>query len=214
MSYKITKDIPIVFHNLSSYDGHFIIKELANEFDGGLQCLGENTEKYISLSVKINKKITKKDEDGNKKIINIPYRSKFIDNYRFMTNSLSDLVDSLSNGLHSKECLDCKLDLEYMITKDDILIFGSFKCTKNYEIDFDKELTNNFSSVYYFCKGDINKFILLLRKDVYPYEYMDSWNRFNETSLPDKKDFYSCLNIKFLKILIKHMQREYLKNLK
>ena len=35
----------------------------------------------------------------------------------------------------------------------------------------------------------------MLRKGVYPYEYMDSWNRFNETSLPNKKDFYSCLNM-------------------
>ena len=61
MNYKITKNIPIVFHNLSSYDGHFIIKELANEFDVGLECLGENTEKYISFSVKINKSITQKD---------------------------------------------------------------------------------------------------------------------------------------------------------
>ena len=35
------------------------------------------------------------------------------------------------------------------------------------------------------------KFIFLLRKGVYPYEYMDSWERFDETSLPDKKFFYS-----------------------
>ena len=34
-----------------------------------------------------------------------------------------------------------------------------------------------------------------MRKGVYPYEYMDSWHRFNETSLPDKKDFYNRLNI-------------------
>ena len=34
-----------------------------------------------------------------------------------------------------------------------------------------------------------------MRKGVYPYEYMDSWNRFNETSLPDKRDFYSRLNM-------------------
>ena len=40
---------------------------------------------------------------------------------------------------------------------------------------------------------ETNKFILLLRKDVYPYEYKDSWERFNETSLPDKKAFYSQL---------------------
>ena len=82
-----------------------------------------------------------------------------------------------------------------MIVKDDILTFRCFKCKKNYEIDFDKELIDKFSSVYDFCKGDINKFILLLRKGVYPYEYIDSWNRFNETSLPDKKYFYSRLNM-------------------
>ena len=117
-------------HNLSSYDGHFIIKELANEFDGGLEYLGENTEKYISFSLKINKKITKKDEDGNKKIVNIPYRLKFIDSYRFMMALLSDLVDNLSNGLHSKKCTDCGLDLDYMIAKDDILNFRCFKCKK------------------------------------------------------------------------------------
>ena len=68
MNYKITKNIPIVFRNLSSYDGHLIRRELANEFDGEHECLGENTEKYISFSAKINKKITKKDEDGNKKL--------------------------------------------------------------------------------------------------------------------------------------------------
>ena len=36
---------------------------------------------------------------------------------------------------------------------------------------------------------------MLLRKGVYPYEYMDSWERFDETSLPDKKVFYSELNL-------------------
>ena len=61
-----------------------------------------------------------------------------------------------------------------MMAKDDILIFRWFKCEKNYEIDFGKELINKFSSIYDLYKGDINKFILLLRKDVYPYEYLDS----------------------------------------
>ena len=36
---------------------------------------------------------------------------------------------------------------------------------------------------------------MLLRKGVYPYEYMDSWEKFNEPSLPSKKDFYSNLNM-------------------
>ena len=66
---------------------------------------------------------------------------------------------------------------------------------KKNEIGVDKKLINKFSSVYDFFKGDINTFILLLRKGVYSYEYTDSWNRFNETSLPDKKDFYSRLDM-------------------
>ena len=35
----------------------------------------------------------------------------------------------------------------------------------------------------------------MLRKGVYPYEYMDNWERFDETSLPDKEVFYSSLNM-------------------
>ena len=166
MNYKITKNIPFVSQNLSSYDSHLITKELAKYFDGKLECLGENTEKYISFSVKISKKITKNNENSNEKIVNIPYSLKFIDSYIFMSASLSDHVDNLSNKLHNKECSDCKSGLDYMMTKDDILIFRCYKCKKNYEMDFDKELINTFSSVYDFCKGDINKFILLLRKYV------------------------------------------------
>ena len=49
--------------------------------------------------------------------------------------------------------------------------------------------------MYEFCNEDIHKFILLLRKGVYPYEYMDSWERFYETSMSDKEGFYSSLNM-------------------
>ena len=49
--------------------------------------------------------------------------------------------------------------------------------------------------MYKFCNDDVNKFVLLLRKGVYPYEYMDSWTKLNETSLPPKKDFYSELTL-------------------
>ena len=49
--------------------------------------------------------------------------------------------------------------------------------------------------MYEFCNKDLEKCILLLRTGVYPYEYMDSWGRFNETLLPNKEAFYSNLNM-------------------
>ena len=60
---------------------------------------------------------------------------------------------------------------------------------------FNKELIKRFANIYEFCKRNINKFILLLRKGVYPYEYMDSWERFNETLLSNKEAFCSSLNM-------------------
>ena len=51
LRYKVSKEIPVVFHNGSTYDYHFIIKELVKEFEGNFDCLGENTEKYITFSV-------------------------------------------------------------------------------------------------------------------------------------------------------------------
>ena len=49
--------------------------------------------------------------------------------------------------------------------------------------------------IYILSKNDINKFKLLLRKGVYPYQYIDSWKRFNEIELPSKDKFYSTLNL-------------------
>ena len=56
-----------------------------------------------------------------------------------------------------------------------------------------KDLIKKFPITYNFCKGDISKFVMLLRKGIYLYEYMDSWEIFNGTSLPSKKYFYSEL---------------------
>ena len=126
-----------------------------------------------------------------------------------MSTSPSKLVDNLSEGLHNNRCIDCKSCLNYMKTKDEKLIFRCFSCKKkdeklifrcfsckkNYEKDFNKELLERFANMYEFCNRNLNKFILLLRKDVYPYEYMDNWERFDETSLPGKESFYSSVNM-------------------
>ena len=103
-----------------------------------MECLGENAGKYITFSVLINKEITKIDKDRNYKIMKISYKIKFIDSFRFMSSSLSSLADNLSDGLHTERCTDCKSFLDYMITKDEQLIFRCFECKKNYKKDFNK----------------------------------------------------------------------------
>ena len=65
-----------------------------------------------------------------------------------MSSSLSSLVDNLSERLHSDKCTVCKSCLDYMITKDDQLIFRCFDCKKNYKKDFNKELIKRFANIY------------------------------------------------------------------
>ena len=95
LRYKVPKEIPVVFQNGSTYDYHFIIKKLAKEFKGNFDCLGENTEKYITFSVPIKKEL----KNGKVIICKI----KFIDSYRFMSISLSSLTDNLEEINNTKK---------------------------------------------------------------------------------------------------------------
>ena len=158
-------------------------------FDGNFDCLGENTDKYITFSVPLKKKIE------NKASIEINYKIKFIDSCRFLSSSLSKLVDNLSEGIHNNEFSDCESNLDYIKIKNEKLFLKCFNCSSYYKKKFNKDLIQKFKNTYSFGNNDLNKFILLLRKGVYPYEYRDSWEKFNETSLPSKEDFYSNLNM-------------------
>ena len=155
-------EIPIVFHNGSTYDYHFIIRQLAKEFEGNFECLGENTEKYITLSVPI-----KKEHVNGKTTI---YKLKFFDSLRFMQNSLAHLVYNLS-----------EIDNKITVSESDKKISQ-------------ETLIKNFFNTHQLCNNFNFNFNLLLRKGVYPYEYIDSWERFNETSLRDKEHFNGDLN--------------------
>ena len=74
-----------------------------------------------------------------------------------------------------------------MTAKENALGFKFVDWNKNYEKKVSKDLANRFQSTRTFRDGDLNKFCLMLCKGIYPYKYMDSWQRFSETSLPDKK---------------------------
>ena len=122
-----------------------------------------------------------KKNDNNK---TITYKLKFIDSFRFMPTSLSELVDNTSGIFNSIECKSCiekiKINSEccFVGLKNNKLIYKCKECKEEWKRPL-----------------NLNEFDMLLRKGVYPYEYMDSWEKFDETALPPKKDFYSNLNL-------------------
>ena len=166
VNYKVPKDIPIIIHN-ASYDTHFIINQLAEEFKGELDCIGENMEKYVTFSAPIKKKC----DDGK----TITYKLGSIDSFRFMPASLSEILSGNFNSIESKSCTENNRYDKYKKVMEGLI--------------------KKFPSIYQFCNSDLNKFSLLLRKGVCPDEYMDSWEEFGETTLRHKEAFYSNLNL-------------------
>ena len=136
--------IPIFFHNLSGFDCHLFIRELA-ESDGNIECLAKNKEDYISFTkkVRVDEYVVKDEKTGNFKYNLVYFNLIFLDSFKFMASSL----DSLSTNLN-----------EFPICK-----------------------ANGLQDRH-------------LRKGIYPYDYMDSFNRFNETENPPKEEYYSILN--------------------
>ena len=139
LNLKVTKKIPIVFHNLRGYDGHLIMQQISRickkeswldkngkRREMSLTVTPNNMEKYISFTM--------------------GWSLVFIDSLHFLNSSLGSLVSSLEPS------------------------------------DF-KYLTNKF--------GERTE--LMKRKGVYPYEYMDSFERFEEDCLPSKSEFFSSL---------------------
>ena len=76
-----------------------------------------------------------------------------------------------------------------------MIIYKCLSCNKCYWKKLNEELETKLKNTFKFSNTDINKFILLLRKDIYLYEYMDDLEKVNEETLPEKEEFYRNLNI-------------------
>ena len=194
IQYATQKDIPVFFHNGTNYDFHLIINELAKEFKSELHCIPLNGEKFMSFSIPIREKVYAKSKNTKKKLLT--YNLRFIDSARHMNESLSNLVDNLS-GLNKCKCKKPSFDnikITYGIIKnEDIVRTRCKKCLwrKDQKLSV---LTTNFTNTFKLCCGNVSKFLLLLRKGVYLYEYMDSMSKFDEKELPIIDNFYSKLN--------------------
>ena len=123
---KLTKQVPVIFHNLRCYESHLIIREIG-KFDVKVSVIPNGLEKYMAFRI-------------NNNLV-------FIDSMQFMNSSLDALVKNLSNN------------------------------------DF-KYLSQEFS-------GELLE--LVKQEGVFPYEYMDSFEKFFEDKLPNRRRLFSSL---------------------
>ena len=116
-----------------------------------------------------------------------------------MQCKVSDLVDNLSGNYNTeyKSCMErknIKLECDFIGFKSNRLNYKCKECGKKCTKSINDAI-KNFPIMYQLCNGDLNKIFLLLRKGVYPYEDMNSWEKFNETSILAREAFYSELNL-------------------
>ena len=90
LKYKKPKFIPVVFHNLSGYDSHLFIKNLGFT-DGNIDCIPNNEEKYISFT---KNTVTGSYTNKEGKDKPIKHKIRFIDSFKFMSDSLESLVNN------------------------------------------------------------------------------------------------------------------------
>ena len=184
--------IPVIFHNLRGYDSHFIMQEIGQivkdyEYTNknGKKCqmninaIPNNMEKYMAFML------------GN--------HLTFIDSFQFMGSSLEKLVSNITKCGKCETCKpdDCmKLNINYKnktLQHKTSIPCGECQNCKNIDKDC---ISPNYDKLKYTSQIFKDKKLdLMARKGVYPYDYMDSFEKFN-SPLPTKEDFYSILNNK------------------
>ena len=166
---------------------------------------------WKTFTVPIEKEVTRIDKNGEEITKTRSYMLQFIESVSFMASSLSNLVKNLSGGIHRIKCTFannvkkgetcgikyqyCNCFLEYTNFRDDLIEYKCLCCNNSYQQKFDEKLKDWFFNRYKISKLDNNKFILLLWKGVYPYEYMYDSEKVNKTLLPEKESSYSHLNM-------------------
>ena len=78
-----------------------------------------------------------------------------------------------------------RLSYEFIGFENVRLNYKCKECKKSFT-KLTNESIKSFPTLYKFCNGDLNELFLLLSKGIYPYEYIDSWERFDENTIPPK----------------------------
>ena len=165
-----------------------------NKFIDNMRSMIFSLTQSINKTSEIDRKISqidKKEPDN-----------MFMDNMRFMIDSLSQSINKISESDNKISQID-KKETKNKFTDNMRSMITSLSKSIDKVSEIDRKISydsliEKFYNTYQLCNKDLNKFALLLKKGVYPYDYMDSWKRFKEESLPDKEYFYSELNKKHI----------------
>ncbi|XP_070526692.1 uncharacterized protein [Cardiocondyla obscurior] len=114
--------IPIVFHNLSGYDAHFIIKEIATAYDGAIELLPLTKEKYISFT----KNVKSTTDDKNDCI-----KLRFIDSFKFLNTSLNKLASFLNTDklrISRREFHNLSMETFNLLTRKGVFPYEYVDC--------------------------------------------------------------------------------------
>lgn len=182
LNFQISRNVPVVFHNLN-YDSHFLIESLALGFPGKIHIIPKTAENYISFSKEVGEYSPYGNEYKRSKTHNNSDNSK--------KNEKSEKIEDSENienknlrktrqkriryqFIDSLKFLQCSLDkLASYLPDDEKLILR-----KQFDVEQNDE-----------------KFKLLTRKGMYPYSYMDSWEKLDAKELPPIESFYNELNM-------------------
>ena len=147
----------------------------------------------MSFSIPIKKKVYLKSKNTKKKLLT--YNLRFIDSARHINKSLSTIVDNLL-GLNKCDCEKKSFNnikTTYKVINNEYIVHTRCKvCLWKKDTKLSM-LVANFPNRFKLCCGSVEKFLLLLRKGVYPYEYIDKMSKFNKRELPTVHNFYSKL---------------------
>ena len=179
------------------------IRELGKKFDKGkIGVIAENKEKYISFHVEV---VVDKYVDEWGKIKEKKVQLRFIDSIRLMASSLDSLSSSLV-GVSGLSCNLCGESCEITHVDEYYVAHGKYRnCYSGYN-KRQLSVNSNFGNLR--VSHNDEQFRLLLRKGVYPYEYMTSWDKLEESKLPPKEAFHSNLNMSDISEYdYKHAQR-------
>ncbi|XP_048583266.1 uncharacterized protein LOC116615318 [Nematostella vectensis] len=186
LQFRIPKFFPVVFHNLSGYDSHLFIKNLGTS-EGGINCIPNNEEKYISFTKQIV--VEGKQVDMKRDI-------RFIDSFRFMATSLDSLVGDLTKCGKCEVCKPGDCVRRYVKDGRVVRFEGIGRCDrcKNCLLAESRCLSptdKNIAEAKKYFGGTVD---MMLRKGVFPYDWFDDIGKLDATQLPPKEAFYFRLN--------------------